>query len=402
MTTITISQDIDTPARREITPNAVLTYLYDRSRDSKNSKAPGQDFIGYAYDDTRLAFAVCDGVSQSFFGEIAAQYLGERLVGWLLEQETGDAVAANIEQALKDWVRGGNLLVVSKTVSPKLPPMVREALERKRDIGSETMFVAGLIDFSANRLWSVWMGDMRLWLWDQHGASVAIPDAVWDTKERWSTKVGPKNGGVRSASISLEGITHITAHSDGLGSRTDNLKAISVNSLNKLAADLADAAASDDVSILDIQPGHAEATEPLPAPALEQISLDAPTLIWSEVPGATSYRLMIEARLKRWTVEVTDTSYFLEPETAEGAICQVQALAGEVPGKWSDPLPVQYEPPIPYETKTMTARQLRNVIPLARESFGQPRQFRLMPIIILSLLLALLLSIGFIVLTFPR
>lgn len=402
MTTITISQDIDTPARREITPNAILTYLYDRSRDSKTSKAPGQDFIGFAYDETRLAFAVCDGVSQSFYGEIAAQYLGDQLVSWLLEQPSGDAIASGIDDALKDWVRGGNLLVVARTISPKLAPMVREALERKREVGSETMFVAGLVDFSANQLWAVWMGDMRLWLWDQSGAPVTIPDAVWDTKERWSTRVGPKNGAVRVASVSLENVAHITAHSDGLGNHTDELKTITIDSLNKLAADLADAPASDDVSILDIQPGRAEAAEVLPAPALEQISLDAPTLIWSEVPGATSYRLLIDARLKRWTVELNDTSYFLEPDIAEGAICKVQALAGEVPGQWSDPLPVKYEPPIPYETKTMTARQLRNVIPQVRAMRPQTRQFRMMPIIILALVLALLLSVGFIVLTLPR
>src|SRR4051812_28143375 len=102
-TTITINQDSDTPARREITALATLTYLYDRSRDSKQGNAPGQDFITFRCEGQRLAFAVCDGVSQSFYGDLAARFLGEQLVSWLSEADlTRQDFGAALDSLLRD------------------------------------------------------------------------------------------------------------------------------------------------------------------------------------------------------------------------------------------------------------------------------------------------------------
>ncbi|PJF34425.1 MAG: hypothetical protein CUN49_15725, partial [Candidatus Thermofonsia Clade 1 bacterium] len=80
---ITLNQETDTPARRERIGKVMLTYLYDRSRDSQQAGARGQDFIAFCGNEKRLAFAICDGVSQSFYGDLAARFLGEKLVAWL-------------------------------------------------------------------------------------------------------------------------------------------------------------------------------------------------------------------------------------------------------------------------------------------------------------------------------
>src|SRR5262249_27706193 len=160
------------------------------------------------------AFAVCDGVSQSFYGDLAARFLGEELTRWLfdLSRPQLDAVVKHDQVADTPFTRTDRAtkLIQSKPLSANLPPMVKDALIRKRENGSETMFVSGLIDQEAKELIVFWMGDMRLWLRDAAGNSVELPDAVWDTKERWSTRVGPKNGKPRSAVVPLEEVARIT------------------------------------------------------------------------------------------------------------------------------------------------------------------------------------------------
>src|SRR5262245_60073141 len=121
MSIVTINQDTDTPARCEITPAAQLTYLYDRSRDSKKNNAPGQDFIAFCCDESRgsrLVFAVCDGVSQSFYGDLAARFLGEQLVHWLSEQSNpGPDFAQRVEEILRAWTGEATQLVQEKPLN---------------------------------------------------------------------------------------------------------------------------------------------------------------------------------------------------------------------------------------------------------------------------------------------
>ena len=276
---ITLSQTTDTPARREMAPGAAITCLYARSRDSREADAPGQDFIAYGYDEGHIAFAVCDGVSQSFFGDLAARFLGERLVDWLaaLLDDPDDAVTleafgARLDQALRAWTAEANARVAAMPISEGLPPLVREALARKRDHGSEAMFVAGLVDMARGQVLLGWLGDMGLRLWDWHGAPVELPGAVWETRERWSSRVGPKPGAPRVALVPLAGVSRIAAFSDGLGSRASELDALSLDGLDALARELDAAPASDDISILDIALSAVPvaAGEPIPAPRLFQ------------------------------------------------------------------------------------------------------------------------------------
>lgn len=166
---ITLNQDDDTPARREYIGSAALTYLYDRSRDSQQAGARGQDFIAFWGNARRLAFAVCDGVSQSFYGDLAARFLGEKLVAWLAElpfPTEPDAFCAALSAQLAAWQPEAEALVMAHPLRPDLPPMLRDALLRKRENGSESMFLAVLIDHAVGSFAACWMGDLRLRLFD--------------------------------------------------------------------------------------------------------------------------------------------------------------------------------------------------------------------------------------------
>lgn len=49
---------------------------YARSRETRQGDDMGQDYITYKVTDDSILFCVCDGVSQSFYGNLAAKYLG--------------------------------------------------------------------------------------------------------------------------------------------------------------------------------------------------------------------------------------------------------------------------------------------------------------------------------------
>src|SRR5688500_8353015 len=59
-------------------------YAYARSADSRAANDPGQDYLTFQEEGNSFAFVLCDGVSQSFYGEIAARVLGDGLVAWLM------------------------------------------------------------------------------------------------------------------------------------------------------------------------------------------------------------------------------------------------------------------------------------------------------------------------------
>jgi hypothetical protein len=394
MPIVTINQDTDTPARREITPIAALTYLYDRSRDSKKNNAPGQDFIAFRCTDSRLVFAVCDGVSQSFYGDLAARFVGERLVRWLSEQTTfDDTFPRHIDAVMRTWTDEATQLVQSKPLSINLAPMVRDALERKRENGSEAMFVAGVLD--PQQLVVCWMGDMRLWLWNDANEPIDLPGAAWLTKERWSTRLGPKNGVPRTAVVPLDGVARITIHSDGVGSRAPELSTISLEGMDQLAEELSAAPTSDDVSILDISPSVAQAPV-LAAPTPQMPDPREPVIQWEQVPNAGWYRLALTAggSGRQWTVDTANTTFFLAPSFA--GLLRVQALANDtIPSEWSEPISVGVVEAVPAEAvaEEDVAAPLPPVI-TAR------RPFRLNIVMMGALLLAAVLTVGWYALFF--
>lgn len=422
---ITLNQDTDTPARRELAPGGVLTYLFDRSRDSRKHNAPGQDFIAFTYDAERIAFAVCDGVSQSFYGDVAARFLGEKLVTWLAVFDAApEQLSEHLDGALREWVPEATALVDAKKPGPDVPPMLRDALERKRLNGSETMFVAGLIDTANDYLAVCWMGDMRLWLWDKAGTPIDLSDAVWDTKERWSSRVGPKNGTAHTLVMPLSTIGRLTAHSDGIGSRAADLHTITFESLNQIARELAETPTSDDISVLDIVPGVPEiASAPLTAPTPSLPDDREPVIRWGRVEGASWYRIAVDDTR---TLDVEGEAFFLPRSLALEAtkrpvlLC-VQAMASDrYPGPSSEAISVKLPPEAVTELApvlqkrslvvTLPVTQLDEIPVLEPDSLPPTtavdstervqRGFHSGPMMLLALLLALGLSVGWYLINF--
>ena len=362
---LSLPQDDDTPAHRDLAAGpagtyVAFTYVYARSRDTREAQFSGQDFIAYRHDPERIVFAVCDGVSQSFFGDLAARFLGTRLVEWLWTADSSDAATfrSTLDDRLREWPTEASALVEAKTFRADLPEMQRIALERKRTNGSESMFVAGQIDRTANRLALCWLGDMRLHLWTADGTPVAIPEAVWETRERWSTRLGPKNGSARGCVLPLTEIQRITAHSDGVGHFADSFSRLAQDQLDPMIAELQQAPTSDDASVLDIDLNVPALYGPFQALATPQaisieIDSDGLSLCWPAVSFAARYRLCIDdgqALTMRivsglsglQSSEATRMRYRLPASlsvTDRPLHCTVQAINDyALPSDWSAPL----------------------------------------------------------------
>lgn len=359
--TITIPQDRETEASVELIPGGggttiAMTYVYARSRDTRNANAMGQDFIAYRWDDKKIVFAICDGVSQSFYGEIAARFLGLRLVD-ALWQGQGKALADHLNR----WTEDATREITDKVINPSLPEMQRVALERKREQGSESMFIAGVIEFTGKGKISLYyMGDMRVWLWDAKGQNIPIPDAKFETRERWSSKVGIKNGELHKTTIALDKVARMTAHSDGVGSFANRMNAVSQDLINSIVKEQYNAPASDDISIFDIDfhyPDIFGKVVTIPTPEFELAWMPGSTaVLWAHVWLATRYRISVDDGKSPYTDEIdaqikVDPAienvswevFGYEPKLAEGtsAVCRVQALNDYAyPSGWSEPFTV--------------------------------------------------------------
>lgn len=227
---IILPQDIETPIHTVTTDHCCYRYAYARSNDCRSAGDTGQDYLSLSQYREGLVFAVCDGVSQSYFGDIAAKYLGDTLINWLADYLPGgynpDLIRTGLTAALRAAVTGGSELVDSHQLAGDIPEILREVLADKKRIGSESTFVCGRIDFPGTlyplgRVILAWMGDTRLRVWDEYEEMTSRLEGEFETMERWSTRrgiignqvhtyVGNMNG--------LHGVKRIMAYTDGLSS----------------------------------------------------------------------------------------------------------------------------------------------------------------------------------------
>jgi hypothetical protein len=336
-------------------------FAYARSADTRASGDVGQDYLAVREGPQTLVLALCDGVSQSFYGDLAARYLGDALVAWLGEHlpPTTDAevIRATLTAHLREQTGPATRQVQRHLLPPDIPLMLREVLQEKRALGSESTFVCGRIDlpggeFPAGHIVLAWMGDSRLRLWTGDGEHVTDVDGVFETAQRWSTRRGPVGGDVNVFVAPLEQdgrrINRLMAYSDGLAALDPWDRDPSNHAVQDLIAQAGEAATSDDASFLEVWLG--------PAPAhIEVVPLAAPRLLdvgfregfirvaWRPVPGARRYQ--VEARdgeVRNWWVSGTDWE---SPEMPPGEYrLRVRAWRDEGPGEWSEERPVSVPP----------------------------------------------------------
>ena len=215
-----IRQDTETPLTALSTPLGTLLYLYARSGDSVSSATIGQDYLTFRFGQSNLVFAVCDGVGQSFMGNLAACMLGDGLVEWLWGiRRPADATnfSKAVTEALNALTATSARQVAEYKLPDNLPPILVQALEMQRRYGSESMFVAGRLSLGGKDPWVAlcWLGDSPVAAIDIDGKLVDLGPRG-HTSERWNATTGVK-GTVHTWVGSAEKVARVAGYTDGLG-----------------------------------------------------------------------------------------------------------------------------------------------------------------------------------------
>ncbi|AEI39022.1 hypothetical protein [Paenibacillus mucilaginosus] len=212
----------DVPLTTVVVGPALYRFAARRADESLLAGEPSQDDLVLRADETGASFCICDGVSLSFFGGLAARLLGDALLEWCasgIPAKAGEPqVRLSLERLLADLTHTAGEAVRSHPLPNSAAGLLREVLEDKRRLGSEAMFVFGRVDFPctaypAGRLVLGRMGDIRI--------RFAAADGQWEssltgfTEQRWSTRRGAVGG--RPAVL----ITELPAAGSGLTVYTD-------------------------------------------------------------------------------------------------------------------------------------------------------------------------------------
>jgi len=311
----------------------------------------GQDYIASLAFDSVLIFAVCDGVSESFMGNLAAQYLGDALIKWLennLKTETTvDEFRNALDYHLRTLIVDATEAVQQYVLPNDIPKVLYKVLEQKRRKGSQTTFVCGRIDlpsaeFPQGRVALSWMGDSRLRVWREDGSPVMLV-GDFETKQRWSTDRGPLNGRPNVYISDLQGentaIQRVMAYTDGLPDLDEWDTSPPNTTVNRLIEDAGQKPQSDDIAFFEIWLGETDPhwhreVKRLPAPEVFDFALRGSELrlAWRPIPEATDYEVVCNQ--KQISSPVTSQEI---PITSSGTYrVRLRACKDKVPGMWSD------------------------------------------------------------------
>ncbi|RXZ00777.1 hypothetical protein [Fictibacillus sp. S7] len=262
MYTFYSDQKKETPVSSVYRDPFSIRYGYARANETQEADDFGQDFLAFEVKERSLVFAVCDGVSLSFCGDLAARFLSEELLQWLVSQtpeelKDGSLIKEKLTEHLGELTAKGTEAIRRHRLPGSMPPILREVLEEKRTNGSETMFLCGRIDMADDithkaHVFLASSGDLRLRLWGE-AEEISNPHITSDTKKRWSTKDGIIGGEIQIATGStLKDTRRIAVYSDGF-STIDGLNTLpSTDQLQILVKKSLQSPLSDDLSFLDI------------------------------------------------------------------------------------------------------------------------------------------------------
>jgi hypothetical protein len=350
----------------------VYRHAFIPAADSQALQEPSQDYLVFDETENGFVFVACDGVGQSFFGDVAARLLGDALLQWLIEDVPPTADAAILVSALTTFLTDLTVTATERVMEhalPDGPPILREVLLEKRERGSEAMFVCGRLDlpgreFPEGRLLLAWIGDMRLYLWRASGA--VDLGGVHEERQRWSTRRGlvggPANlycGPLRPAG---DAVTRLVAYSDGF----DVLDPIidqrqSDETLQRIIEATQSQPDSDDVTYFEVDLAAARLPDgypPPPVPARPPIRTPLPKPPPQPQPEPARPRMPAPPPPARWpwavaagallTALVGGLALWINPPPPGtllgGAVMSAQTLLG-APLKTSTPTPEPTLPP---------------------------------------------------------
>jgi DNA-directed RNA polymerase specialized sigma24 family protein len=271
------------------------------SRECQQHGQPAQDYLTYAASRSAIWWAVADGVSGSFCGDIAARVAADAVVAWLsgvsLAAADGRVLDAELCRVLAGAVSEGGGAVGAAQLPAGLHPVLRASLERLRAAGSESMIACGRIERETadpDRLsfFVASLGDMRT-RWQRDGEAGELARR---TEDRWSSRLGIV-GHPSCLLVAGASRLHLMAYSDGLAAIDDRGELTTAELEDRIEAARA-APTSDDLCLFEVwsrEPSHLR--EALPPPGVQVAAAgDGVQAAWPAVPGATHYVVELSGR----------------------------------------------------------------------------------------------------------
>jgi len=302
---ITIDQTTRCPVRVVKLNTYDFRYANDRSAESQRSDSKSQDYLTIRYDENYLGFVIADGVSQSFFGELASQFIGDHLLSHMMEfgeryLEGSVDFQDNLESQLNNMAFIATPIVNAFQIPSHLPGMLINVLEQKRQMGSQATFAAGFIDIAKKKMALAWMGDERIRIWKslQEITKETLGEETFQTAERWSTAVGMV-GKLHTKIIEDSDITRFVVYTDGLAilDKEMQLNPISQEGLEAIILQTSKMPQSDDVTLFELvwKPVEDWDTNRPSGPETLKHQFDTDAGIvnieWKPISGASSYHI---------------------------------------------------------------------------------------------------------------
>lgn len=370
-------------------------YGHDRSADSIKGNQPGQDSLSVKWSKKRMAVTQCDGVSQSFFGDLAAEHLCQNLSEFLLTFPTDQNIEQMQHQLLEYLNRlsaGFKETVDSFSLDHIEPVFLRNVLEKKRDLGSEAVFSSLLLDKSRYLALLIWAGDSRIRIWKNQNEVTSDYFSKQDflTEERWSSHKGII-GNLHLKILSPDEFDQLVLYSDGLAI-ADNISSLFLldnikieNLINQSKA----LAGSDDITFFQmtssLQPAwHVGKKNTFGALSFDNDRESGKLFIeWTPPPGQNTWELAAVGDLDFSVVETQQDSFkvLIDEIPQAGVFFAIRAVNHHVVTEWSPWFfykPPQSEPVIQPKRETPKTPPVYQIPDLVdkrddQESFGQYR-----------------------------
>lgn len=228
-------------------------YSYMRAKETQDLNESGQDFLAFQDNGNSSTFVLCDGVGMSFHGEIAAKFLGMKLLH-LFEILERDNAFTMLNTCLQNWTEEGREEVKRFSLPKEIPWLLRDVLEEKRKQGSESMFLCGKVEITPNaelaNVTIITHGDSYVYLFQDWKKYEDCIEGKRSVEKRWSTHRGIIGGDVEVffKTLSRKQVNRIVIHSDGLMALTDYHSKEILKEIQRAQR----SPTSDDISFLDI------------------------------------------------------------------------------------------------------------------------------------------------------
>ena len=260
----------------------VVSLGYRRWKDFDLGNQPGQDFAVVRGGVDHVVGVVADGVSQSFYGNIASKSLSTALVEMLWGNRVQPLSETSLKERLGELAKKVNDEVEEFNIPPSLGRIHQDALENMRRQGSQAVFAAFVLNLGKGDLTLYQVSDVNALVhyFNGSGEQIRAPKTG-----RWSTAA---TGRLHLRMSRRSDVSGIVIKSDGIGEdwgRTLGEAVINKTSFEQLANDFA---GSDDVSFIAIRidgkhypeiysggslaiAARNTAADPIPAPSIEEI-----------------------------------------------------------------------------------------------------------------------------------